>query len=94
VWLPLLCLVVMTPAAAWAQRDTRGSADHPMIPRLPGYDIEGYDAQDFGAYEFPLKDGVAADRLTTAGFADDTPVADNTSEAGRAKNWRVELVRR
>jgi flagellar motor protein MotB len=32
--------------------------------------------------------------MTTAGFADETPVADNTSEAGRARNRRVEIVRR
>jgi outer membrane protein OmpA-like peptidoglycan-associated protein len=38
--------------------------------------------------------GVAADRLTTAGFGDTKPVADNTSEAGRAQNRRVELVKK
>ena len=38
--------------------------------------------------------GIAADRLTTAGFADDKPVGDNASGSGRAKNRRVELVRK
>ena len=37
---------------------------------------------------------VAADRLTTAGFGDTKPVADNATEAGRSQNRRVELVRR
>jgi len=40
------------------------------------------------------KHGIAPDRLTTTGFADDRPVADNASDAGRAKNRRVELVRK
>ncbi|MGE3191102.1 MAG: OmpA family protein, partial [Vicinamibacterales bacterium] len=38
--------------------------------------------------------GVDAARLTTAGFGDTQPVADNATEEGRAKNRRVVLVRR
>lgn len=34
---------------------------------------------------------IAAARLTTAGFGDTKPVADNTTDEGRAKNRRVEL---
>ncbi len=36
---------------------------------------------------------IAPDRLSAAGKGPDQPLADNTSEAGRAKNRRVELVR-
>ncbi len=36
---------------------------------------------------------IDAARLTTAGFADTKPVADNSSPSGRAKNRRVELVK-
>jgi outer membrane protein OmpA-like peptidoglycan-associated protein len=39
------------------------------------------------------KNGVEAGRLTTDGFGDKKPVADNSSEEGRAKNRRVELVK-
>ena len=38
--------------------------------------------------------GVAADRLTTAGFGDTKPVSDNSTEIGRAQNRRVELVKK
>jgi OOP family OmpA-OmpF porin len=38
--------------------------------------------------------GVDAVRLTTAGFGDTKPVADNKTDAGRSQNRRVELVKR
>jgi len=38
--------------------------------------------------------GVKDAQLSTAGLGDTKPVADNASEEGRAKNRRVELVRR
>lgn len=37
--------------------------------------------------------GVARDRLRAKGFGADRPVADNATDAGRARNRRVELVR-
>lgn len=38
--------------------------------------------------------GIAAARLASAGYGAERPVADNRSEEGRAKNRRVELVKR
>lgn len=36
--------------------------------------------------------GISADRVTTRGFGETQPVADNTSAEGRARNRRVEIV--
>jgi len=41
-----------------------------------------------------VQNGVPAAQLSAAGFGDTKPVADNKSEDGRARNGRVELVRR
>lgn len=38
--------------------------------------------------------GVAAGRLQAAGFGQTRPLADNATDAGRARNRRVELVKR
>jgi OmpA-OmpF porin, OOP family len=39
-----------------------------------------------------IKLGVSATRLKAVGFGESQPIASNDSDAGRAKNRRVEVV--
>ena len=41
-----------------------------------------------------VKGGIAANRLSAAGWGQGKPIADNRSEEGRAKNRRVEIVKK
>ena len=41
-----------------------------------------------------VKRGIAAERLTSGGHGEAKPLADNATSSGRAKNRRVELVKR
>ena len=40
------------------------------------------------------KAGISEVRLTTVGYGLSRPIADNSTEEGRAKNRRVELIRK
>lgn len=41
-----------------------------------------------------LSQGIGADRLTAKGYGQSRPIADNATEEGKARNRRVELVKR
>jgi OOP family OmpA-OmpF porin len=41
-----------------------------------------------------VSQGVAADRLSPVGYGQDRPIADNSTEEGKAKNRRVDLVKK
>jgi outer membrane protein OmpA-like peptidoglycan-associated protein len=49
------------------------------------------EARAAAVSDYFVKKGIDAGRLSSAGFGDENPVADNKTAAGRAKNRRVEL---
>jgi OmpA-OmpF porin, OOP family len=76
---------------------------HPWRMRVEGYtDSDGGAAYNIGLSDrrasAVVKDlvthyGIARGRLRAAGFGPTRPVASNTTDAGKALNRRVELVR-
>ncbi|MCY1412732.1 putative lipoprotein YiaD [compost metagenome] len=74
-------------------------------PRIKSVRVLGFtDSQGAEAYnqqlserrarnvaDFLVTQGLAADKVTSQGMGEAEPVADNDTEAGRAKNRRVEL---
>ncbi len=56
------------------------------------YNLDLSQRRARAVYEFLVSQGVAADRMTSAGFGMTRPVADNGTAAGRQRNRRVDLV--
>jgi outer membrane protein OmpA-like peptidoglycan-associated protein len=50
-----LAAFLLLPAVAFAQQaDAEGAKDHPMVPRIPGYYIDDYQAREFDKFDFPV----------------------------------------
>ncbi len=94
----------LTPGAIAELSDTLDSLrnDPELRIRIEGYtDSVGSDAYNLRLSErradavkrYLVSEGIAADRIQTRGFGEASPVADNDTETGRARNRRVEVHR-
>jgi outer membrane protein OmpA-like peptidoglycan-associated protein len=57
-----------------------------------GYNISLSEARASAVRDFLFEQGIDGQRMTVKGYGPDRPIADNTSNEGRAKNRRVEIV--
>ncbi len=71
----------------------RGFTDNAPIPSGSQYrdNLELSGARAATVVRELIQNGIAPDRLSSAGFGTSQPVASNTTEANRAKNRRVEF---
>ncbi len=65
--------------------DNTGSAEH---------NLKLSQARAETVKEELVRSGIAADRLSAKGYGQETPIADNSTEEGKAQNRRVELVKK
>lgn len=59
----------------------------------PASNLKLSEARAKSVMEAVVKAGIAKDRLSSKGLGQTTPIADNRSDDGKAKNRRVELVK-
>jgi OmpA-OmpF porin, OOP family len=69
VFAAVLCIIsVFAFSNAFAvQQDRKGSADHPLLTRMPDFYIDGYTDTDFDQAKFLVKEGDKANWVTVEG---------------------------
>ncbi len=58
----------------------------------PAYNMKLSQDRAKGVMDFLIAQGVSADRITSVGFGETRPIADNKTKKGRALNRRVDVV--
>jgi outer membrane protein OmpA-like peptidoglycan-associated protein len=58
----------------------------------PAYNMKLSVARAKGVMDYLIKQGVSPDRITSVGFGETRPIADNKTKEGRALNRRVDVV--
>ncbi len=48
--LVVFMVAVLGTTTAWAQVDVKGSSDHPLVTRMPGFYIDSYVVEEFAAF--------------------------------------------
>lgn len=72
--------------------ELRGHTDNANRTGDPDYNLKLSQRRADAVRDYLLKKGIEPQRVTARGFGDTHPVADNTTEEGRAANRRTEFV--
>ena len=56
----LLILLTFSSAGAQSEKDVKGGQDHPLLSRMPGFYLSGYEVKDFDSYETAYVSGPEA----------------------------------
>jgi chemotaxis protein MotB len=90
--------ILNSSAAVGYELMVAGHTDNQRVTRKATMDEGNFDNWYLSAHRAIavaaelVKDGVSKSRLGVAGYADQQPIASNSSAAGRAQNRRVEIV--
>jgi chemotaxis protein MotB len=90
--------ILNSPAAIGYELMVAGHTDNRRITRQATIDAGNFDNWYLSAHRAIsvaaelVKNGVSKTRLGVAGYADQQPIASNSTESGRAQNRRVEVV--
>ena len=90
--------ILNSPEAVGYELMVAGHTDNQRVTRQSTIDAGNFDNWYLSAHRAIsvaaelVKNGVSKARLGVAGYADQQPIASNSSEAGRAQNRRVEIV--
>jgi outer membrane protein OmpA-like peptidoglycan-associated protein len=84
----------LTALAIYLSLDPRPTVveGHTSSTGKPAYNMKLSQERAKGVMDFLVAQGVSADRITSVGFGETRPIADNKTAAGRALNRRVDVV--
>ena len=84
----------LTALSVYLQLDPRPTVveGHTDSSGKPAYNMKLSQERAKDVMDFLVAQGVSADRITSVGFGETRPIADNKTKAGRALNRRVDVV--
>jgi outer membrane protein OmpA-like peptidoglycan-associated protein len=84
----------LTALSVYLQLDPRPTVveGHTDNSGKPAFNMRLSQARAKDVMDFLVAQGVSADRITSVGFGETRPIADNKTKAGKALNRRVDVV--
>lgn len=84
----------LTALALYLQLDPRATVveGHTSNTGTAAYNMKLSQERAKGVMDYLIAQGVSPDRITSVGFGETRPIADNKTKAGRALNRRVDVV--